>query len=142
MIRYALKCAEGHRFESWFQSASGYERLREAGHVACVHCGSAEVQKDLMAPSLGSDEPEPTARPSLSKASGATETALAELRRRIEEKSEYVGRDFATEARAIHQGEAPDRPIWGEAKREEAKKLLEDGVQVAPLPFLPKRNTN
>ena len=70
------------------------------------------------------------------------DTAMAELRRRIEEKSDYVGRNFATEARAIHDGTAPDRPIWGEARIEEARKLLEDGVHVAPLPFRPKRNTN
>lgn len=148
MIRYALRCAEGHRFESWFQSAAGYESLRQAGHVACAICGGTEVEKDLMAPSLGSDEtprdraPGQGARPLSGTPANVAEQAMAELRRRIEEKSEYVGGDFAREARAIHEGEAQERPIWGEAKREDAKKLLEDGVRVAPLPFLPKRNTN
>lgn len=148
MIRYALKCAEGHRFESWFQSAAGYESLRGAGHVACAVCGGTEVEKDLMAPSLGTEGSAPDERrregdrPLSGAPSGVAEQALVELRKRLEENSDYVGRDFVREARAIHQGEAPDRPIWGEARGEEAKKLLEEGVQVAPLPFLPKRNTN
>jgi hypothetical protein len=70
------------------------------------------------------------------------EAALAELRRRIEENSEYVGMNFAAEARRIHDGDAPERSIYGEAKPDEAKRLIEDGVPVAPLPFLPKARAN
>jgi len=70
------------------------------------------------------------------------ELALAEMRRHIEENSEYVGMSFAREARAIHEGDAPERAIHGEARAEEARKLIEDGIPVAPLPFLPKSKAN
>ena len=83
----------------------------------------------------------PGDRPLSAPASGV-EAALAEMRRKIEENSDYVGLNFAAEARAIHEGDAPARSIYGEAKAEEARQLIEDGVPVAPLPFLPARKTN
>lgn len=141
MIRYNLTCAKGHAFDSWFQSAAAYDALRAAGHVACALCGETQVDKALMAPAVAHGEARPPAAP-LSEPQGEVEAALAELRRQIEANSEYVGLGFAAEARAIHEGEAPARAIHGEARAEEAKKLLEDGVPVAPLPFLPNRRTN
>lgn len=144
MIRFSLKCAQEHGFESWFQSGSAFATLRATGHVTCPVCGSSEVEKALMAPNVvaprgGEEAP---ARPSLGAPATELEIALAELRRKVEENSEYVGMNFATEARRIHAGEAPERAIFGEARFEEAKKLVEDGVPVAPLPFLPARKAN
>jgi hypothetical protein len=143
MIRYTLKCPAEHRFEAWFASSADFDRLRAAGHVTCVVCGGGGVEKTLMAPSVAVARPEaaapetetetaPLARPPAAR-------ALAELRRRLLEKAEGVGRDFAREARRIHAGEAPDRPIWGEAQAEEARALLEDGIPVAPLPPDPSK---
>lgn len=146
MIRYNLRCAEGHSFDSWFASAGAFETLRSSGMVSCAVCGSAEVEKAMMAPGVVSGEgggrpaPEP-ARP-LSAPASPAEQALAELRRRIEAESDYVGRDFAREARAMHEGELPHRSIYGEANPQEAKSLIEDGVPVTPLPFSPRRKTN
>lgn len=135
MIRYALHCQNDHGFESWFRSAEAYDALRAAKEVACPICGETEVEKALMAPALRTE-----ARPLSAKSE--MEAALAELRRQVEANSEYVGLNFAAEARAIHEGDAPDRAIYGEAKAEEARRLLEDGIPVAPLPFLPPRKTN
>lgn len=137
MIRYSLACAEGHRFESWFQSAAAYDRLAAAGHVACAVCGGTKVDKALMAPAVASHDEAP-----LATAATPAEQALAALRRKIEEESEYVGLSFAAEARAIHEGAAPERAIYGEARPDEAKRLIEDGVPIAPLPFLPTRKAN
>lgn len=139
MIRYALKCADGHRFDSWFQSATAYDRLADAGHVACAVCGGGEVAKDLMTPRVSSETKAP-ARP-LSQPASPAEQALAELRRKIETESTYVGDRFADEARKMHEGETPKRQIHGEARLADAKKLVEDGIPVAPLPFLPRRST-
>lgn len=133
MIRYGLKCANGHQFESWFQSASAFDTLKASNHVNCIECGNSDVEKLLMAPSLGARQVD---------ALSAKETALAKLRRHVEQNSEYVGNTFAAEARRMHDGDAPARPIHGEARIEDAKKLLEDGVQVVPLPFLPPRQVN
>lgn len=141
MIRYALKCPEGHGFESWFQSSSAYEALRGAGHVACPICGSTAVDKALMAPAVGqTDQPEP--KGALTTPQSEMEQALAALRKQVEENSEYVGLGFAAEARRIHSGDAPERAIYGEARADEARALIEDGVPVAPLPFMPQRKTN
>lgn len=141
MIRYALSCADGHAFESWFQSAAAYDSLAAGGHVACPVCGSAKVQKTLMAPAVATAEARPAA-PTLSEPANPVEEAMRALRRQVEENSEYVGMNFVTEARRMHQGEAPERAIYGEARPDEARRLIEDGVPVAPLPFMPARKTN
>lgn len=139
MIRYSLKCDKDHEFESWFQSADAYEKLAQSGMVTCSICSSSEVQKSIMTPRIGKNTTAP--RP-LSAPATAAEQAVKELRAHIEANSENVGKDFATEARKIHHGEAPERSIYGEAKPEEAKSLIEDGVPVAPLPFMNKGKTN
>jgi hypothetical protein len=136
VIRYALRCADDHRFDSWFGSSADFDRLVAAGHLSCAICGNPDVQKDLMAPSVagsGSEGPEPAR--ALSAPLSPAEQALAELRRRIEARSENVGRDFAAEARRIPEGTAPERPIIGEAQVAEARALIDDGIPVAPLPW-------
>ncbi|HEX9859076.1 MAG TPA: DUF1178 family protein [Paracoccaceae bacterium] len=147
MIRYSLKCAQGHGFESWFPSADAFDGLAARGLVTCPVCGATEVEKSLMAPALRATRKGDPAAPAaeggpLSTPATATELALAALKREIEKNSEYVGMNFATEARRIHAGNAPERAIHGEAKADEARRLIEDGVPVAPLPFLPSRKTN
>ena len=143
MIHYALTCEKGHAFDSWFKSSDAYTALKQAGHVACTICGSTDVRRALMAPAVSTTQavtaPE---KPKLDTPQNDTEQALSAMRRHVEENSDYVGLSFAKEARAIHDGDAPERSIYGEAKPDEAKKLIEDGVPVAPLPFLPKRKTN
>ena len=139
MIRYTLKCSDDHEFDSWFQSADAFDRLRGAGHVSCAVCGTSEVEKVLMAPAV---RPARKAAAPLTAPATPVEEALAKMRRAIEENSDYVGMNFAAEARAIHEGKAPERSIYGEARADEAKKLIEDGVPVAPLPFLPRTKAN
>ena len=137
MIRYTLECDNDHRFESWFASSGAYDSLRAGGHVACAVCASTDVRKSLMAPSVSLSEDKP-----LTTRLSPQEKAAQELRRKVEENAEYVGLSFATEARAIHDGDAPERPIYGEARLDEARKLIEDGVPVAPLPFMPRKRAN
>lgn len=138
MVRYSLRCDKGHEFESWFASATAYDALSDAGRIECPVCGSTQVEKALMAPGIRSAEPSA----SLAVPQSERERAIARLRDEVEKSSHYVGRDFAAEARAIHLGEKPTRSIWGEARPEEAKALVEDGVPVAPLPFRPRAKTN
>ncbi len=149
MIRYTLICDKSHEFESWFQSATAFDTLAKAGHVSCAVCGSIDIRKSVMAPrigksvSKGADVPSETIpdRP-LSAPASVAEQAMRELRAKIEANSENVGTNFATEARAIHEGTAPERAIYGEAKLEEARSLMEDGIPVVPLPFSTGRKTN
>ena len=151
MIQYSLKCDNDHSFDSWFQSATAFEKLQGAGMVTCAICGSVHVKKSIMAPRVTTSrtkstepqqQPTPTPTPSLSEPANPAEQAIAEMRKQVEKNSTYVGSDFASEARAMHEGEAPERQIHGEAKPEEAKKLVEDGVPVVPLPFMTNRKTN
>ena len=140
MIRYALSCKEGHAFESWFKSASAFDGLAAAGHVSCPVFVTAEVTKSLMAPAVA--RAAKPAAANLTEPANPLEEAMRALRRQVEENSEYVGVNFVTEARRMHQGDAPERAIYGEARPEEAKRLIEDGVPIAPLPFFPARKTN
>lgn len=143
MIKFSLKCAEDHRFDSWFKSAEAFDKLREADMISCSVCGSTSVEKTVMAPRVQKGEQQAAAQNDmLSTPASPAEQAMADLRRRIEANSDYVGMNFAREARDMHEGTSPERPIHGEARAEDARKLIEDGVPVAPLPFIPGRKTN
>ena len=131
MIRYSLRCAEDHVFESWFRSAEAFDSVVERGDLSCPECGNADVSKALMAPRVR--QADQTRSPA---------EAIRALRREVEKNSDYVGDRFATEARAIHEGTAPKRSIWGEATNGDARKLVEDGIPVSPLPFTPQRKMN
>lgn len=149
MIRYNLRCARGHTFESWFASAAAFDALQRADLLSCAVCSDATVEKALMAPTVRN--PDISGAPALpatgpdrplSAPASPAEQALAELRRRIEAESDDVGRNFAREARAIHEGTAPRRSIRGEARPDEARRLIEDGVPVIPLPWPAPRRQN
>nr|WP_111301661.1 DUF1178 family protein [Paracoccus saliphilus] len=137
MIRYALRCDNGHDFDGWFRSSEGFRAMQDSGQVTCAACGSTQVEKALMAPAVAEKR-----APALSAPRNPAEAALEALRRKVEENSDYVGLRFAEEARAMHQGDRPSRAIHGEARPEEARKLIEEGVPVAPLPFLPRQKAN
>lgn len=160
MIRFALKCDHDHSFESWFQSGAAFDKVKLAGMVACPICGSTIVEKTLMAPRIQTARKTtlaPETKDSESKSNvpaeapaklpdQATQTEISEkitaLKAHVEATSEYVGDSFAKEARAMHEGDTPERPIYGEAKIEEAVALTEEGVPLIPLPFIPARKTN
>jgi hypothetical protein len=149
MIQFSLRCSNDHRFDSWFQSSEAYDKLERAGMVTCAVCGVTSVSKAVMAPRVrparnAAPLPVPANRPTPASAPPANpaEQAIAAIRKHIESTADYVGGDFAREARAIHDGDAPDRAIYGEARPEEARRLIEEGVPIAPLPFVPRRKTN
>jgi hypothetical protein len=145
MIKYALVCDKDHSFESWFPSGDSYETQARRGLIACPVCASIRVSKAIMAPAIvGSQKAERKAV----EASAAPVALLDERQQRLREIARHirqeiiantddVGTKFPEEARAIHDGEAPARSIRGQATAEEARALIEDGVGVLPLPFLP-----
>jgi hypothetical protein len=141
MIKYALKCEVGHDFEAWFPSSDGFDEQSRQGLIECPMCGSREVAKAIMAPmvrtSKGRDEKDRGAAAEMQR-------RLAELafrvRQHVEATHDYVGDAFAREARDIHEGLTPDRPIYGEATPAEVKALVEDGIPVAAIPVMsPKK---
>ena len=142
MIRYALRCKEGHDFDGWFRSSEGYEALRASAQISCTICGATDVDKALMAPRVAADQPAPTPAHPLSQPRDDREAALRKLRDHVEAHSDYVGLSFAEEARAMHQGHRESRAIHGEARLEDARALIEEGVPIAPLPFTPKQKAN
>ena len=140
MIRFSMKCNNDHSFDSWFQSSDAFEKLANSGLLSCIHCGDRNISKSVMAPKITTKKIKD--KRSLTAPKGDIEKALAKLKLEVEKNSDYVGMNFATEARAMHDGDQPSRSIYGEAKPEEAKALIEDGVPVTPLPFMPKRKIN
>ncbi len=142
MIRYSLRCSNSHDFDSWFQSASGFDTLVAAGQLSCPVCGVTDIQKSLMAPNVRPARSAAGTDRDLSAPQTEAETALAALRAQIEANSDYVGMNFANEARLMHEGASDKRSIYGEAKPEDAIALIKDGIPVAPLPFIPQRKTN
>ncbi len=150
MIQYTLKCSKDHRFESWFQSADAFEKLRHSGMIVCAVCGDSAVEKAMMAPRVRparasakamSEVERPSERP-LAAPTSEAEKALAALKKTVEENSDYVGKNFVKEARAMHDGIKPERAIYGEARLEDARALIEEGVPVTPLPFRATRKSN
>ena len=144
MIHYDLICDRGHAFDGWFRNSAAYDEQAARGLVSCTVCGSAKVDKQLMAPGIPvkSNRKDSTPKPMVS---GPVDPRLAimmqmvrEMRKHVEENAEYVGDRFAEEARKIHYEEADARGIYGEASPDEAKALLEEGIAVHPLPRLPE----
>ena len=153
MIRYSLHCERNHTFESWFQSSSAYDSQLRRKLVTCPVCGSAKVEKAIMAPQIvgkkGRERAQPEPAPSTEVAQAAPtpllmaqerglRAKLKELRDHIVKNADNVGERFPNEARAMHYGDIEHRPIYGEASPEEARSLVEEGIEVAPLPVLPE----
>jgi hypothetical protein len=156
MIRYNLRCEKGHAFESWFQSSSAYETQEKRALVSCPGCGSTKVERAIMAPQIVSKkkphtEPAPasaSAAPAEQAAPSSTPLMMAqerelraklkELRDHIVKNADNVGERFPNEARKMHYGDIEHRPIYGEASPEEARSLIDEGVEVSPLPVLPE----
>jgi hypothetical protein len=158
MIRYNLRCERGHTFESWFQSSSAYETQEKRKLVNCPACGSAKVERAIMAPQIvskkGRDSTAPAA-PAAPADVAATEVTtpgstpllmaqerelrakIKELRDHIVKNADNVGERFPNEARKMHYGDIEHRPIYGEASPDEARALIDEGVEVSPLPVLP-----
>ncbi len=158
MIRFSLRCDNAHEFESWFKDSAAYERMSAAGLVDCPACGDTRVSKALMAPAIrktrgmkgrAAAPPEPAAPPPAPEADPQTPrlaagpmpaqvvALLQRMRQEIEKSCDYLGKDFAKEARRIHEGEAEPRGIYGEATEAETEALREDGIEVARLPWVP-----
>lgn len=142
MIRYALACEAGHAFESWFASSDSYDEQRARGLVACPVCDSTKVSKTVMAPRLArTDKAEtvPAAQPvpMIAEPARQMRALLRAVREHVMANSEHVGERFPEEARKIHYGESEERSIYGQASPDEARALIEEGINVAPLPVLP-----
>jgi hypothetical protein len=154
MIRYNLRCERGHAFESWFQSSSAYEAQEKRKLVNCPTCGSAKVERAIMAPQIVSRKSRDRAAPAPVPATSTEVTTpastplmmaqerelrakLRELRDHIVKNADNVGERFPVEARKMHYGDIEHRPIYGEASPDEARSLIEEGVEVSPLPVLP-----
>ena len=152
MIRYTLRCDRGHAFESWFQTSSAYDSQVKRKLVTCPACGSAKVEKAIMAPQIVSkkgrdsatpapatpaDVAAPTSTPLMMAQERELRAKLKELRDHIVKNADNVGERFPNEARKMHYGDIEHRPIYGEASPEEARSLIDEGVEVSPLPVLP-----
>lgn len=136
MIRFALRCGQGHEFEGWFKSGAAFEEQHGAGRLECPLCRDRSVDKAIMAPAVARSG---TAEPSPPPEKTAKLLAfLRALRAHVEANFEHVGERFPEEARKIHYGEAEARDIYGEASGEEVRGLLEEGIDVRPLPWVPK----
>jgi hypothetical protein len=155
MIRYNLRCERGHAFESWFQNSGAYDAQVKRKLVTCPSCGSAKVEKAIMAPQVARRDKSNAAPPSQSEAVPAEvaapapatplmmaqevelRTKLKELRDHVIKNADNVGERFPNEARKMHYGDIEHRPIYGEASPDEARSLIDEGIEVTPLPVLP-----
>jgi hypothetical protein len=157
MIRYALRCGQDHTFESWFQDSAAYDAQVRRKLVTCPVCNSTEIEKAIMAPRIASrkgrakeisapqvaaaaatETPAAESMPLLMAQERELRAKLKELRDHIVKNADNVGERFPNEARKMHYGEIEHRPIYGEASNDEARALIEEGVEVSPLPVLPE----
>ncbi|WP_020177119.1 DUF1178 family protein [Methyloferula stellata] len=162
MIKFSLVCDSGHSFESWFANGAAYDQQAEGGFVHCPICGSARVTKAIMAPAIASHlgrgfetraaesrviegeiiPPQPAGTNALPPAlldeqQHAVRAMIGAMRAKILTDTIDVGKDFPEEARKMHEGESPERPIRGEATVEEAHALIEDGIKIMAVPAAP-----
>ena len=161
MIHYQLRCGRGHGFDGWFNNSDGYEKQAKLGLIACPECGGTDVDRALMAPALAkrgriieaepeqqaaaaepAPPPAPAPMPPPMAASGPVPArviaALQRIRAEVEKHCEYVGEDFAGQARAMHRGEVEAKPIYGETSEDEAERLTDEGIAVSRIPWVPR----
>lgn len=152
MIRYTLACDKGHQFESWFADSAAYDKQAKRKLVTCPHCGSAKVDKTIMAPQISTSKkrakaqaPAPSPAPAentpvamISPQEQEFRSKLKELREHLTKNSDNVGTKFPDEARKMHYGEIEHRSIYGEATPKDAKEMLDEGIEFHPLPTLPE----
>ena len=159
MILYKLNCGKRHEFDSWFRDSKAFERQAARGLSACPSCGDTKIERALMAPRIskaGSSKkavvqggpPPGMQTPAVPGAMHAMvpdmpaemRAALQQMRKKVEENCDYVGENFAEEARKIHYGETDPRAIYGEASDAEAEALNEEGIEFNRIPWLPRTN--
>ncbi len=138
MIRFSLHCDHGHEFEGWFRDNADFDRQSESKLVSCPVCNSPDIQKSLMAPAVSTSRSKEQVAIAMGEAQKQVLEQMRELSRTVRENADYVGDQFAEEARKIHFGETEVRGIYGEASKEEVHSLIEDGVDVMPLPVFPE----
>jgi hypothetical protein len=151
MIHYQLRCAEAHEFDGWFKNSTAFEEQAGNELIACPTCGDTTITRALMSPNIPRKgraeptDPDATPAPTTPAAGGvipdAVRAALQTLRSEVENHCDYVGPQFATEARRIHNGEATARGIYGESTDEEAESLADDGIAFARIPWLPRSDS-
>jgi hypothetical protein len=147
MIHYQLRCACTHEFDGWFANSASFERQVKRRLLNCPRCGGTDVARALMAPRIGKGNPEeprhqpPAKKPRTAAVAGRMpdelRALLSGLRREVETHCDYVGQEFAAEARRIHNGDAPSRGIYGEATEAESEALAEEGIEFAQIPWVP-----
>ncbi|HEX6957198.1 MAG TPA: DUF1178 family protein [Ferrovibrio sp.] len=140
MIKYELKCRKEHVFEAWFYDSATYDKQAAGGKVVCPVCGSRKVTKAPMAPRIAKSKSDRASERASQEAQqkAVMMKALRELREHIEKNADYVGDKFAEEARRIHYGETDERNIYGEASKDEARELAEEGIDIAVIPWVPR----
>lgn len=165
MIHYQLRCETGHEFDGWFKSSASFERQAQRGLLECPDCGARQVSRALMAPRIRGRSAAPPVEQTAEAANApplaspaapvpappptavagrmpdGLRAMFARMRREVEARCDYVGPDFATEARRIHDGEAPSRGIYGEASEAEAEALADDGIGVSRIPWVPRADS-
>ena len=138
MIKYSLRCSEGHNFEAWFSSSKAYEDQTQDSLVLCPLCDSREIKKNIMSPNIGKKGNKSNTNNDVKK----IEVMMNKVRKHVEKNYEYVGKKFPEEARAMHYEEKESKDIYGESSIEEAKELIEEGIDIHPIPGINKKTKN
>lgn len=138
MIVYDLKCAKEHVFEGWFASSEAYEKQRQSGEIACPHCSSREVTKAAMAPNIS--VPNQKRQGDIPAMPPHLQEMVKKMQEHVRSNFDYVGAQFPEEARKIHYNEVPEKAIYGESTLEEARDLLEEGIDIMPLPAIQRED--
>ena len=151
MIHYDLRCSQDHAFDGWFKDSAAFDRVARRGLLECPHCGDTKVERALMRPAVPKKAkvalpvpppPQPPALPASAIGGGPMpaqmRAMLQRMRAEVEKHCDYVGGEFAEEARKMHRGESGKRGIYGETSAEEAEALAEEGIEVSRIPWVPR----
>ena len=152
MIHYQLRCSQSHGFDGWFKDSASFEQQAERGLIECPEWGGTQIERALMAPAVAkrTSEPVSAAAPATPPRDASSQkvatgqipaqmlAALQRIRAEVEKNCDYVGPDFADQARAMHRGEVEPKGIYGETTDEQAESLAEDGISVAKIPWVPR----
>ena len=140
MIKYNLKCSNGHEFKSWFSDSSEFDKLNKKRLLECIYCSSKKIKKSIMAPMVSGGKLNEDNMSLLNKKLSSKKNELLQIRNYIEKNFEYVGDEFSKKVREVYYDKKTKNTIYGTTTKEERDELAEEGIDLLSIPWVNKDN--
>jgi len=140
MIKYNLKCSNGHEFKSWFSDSNEFDKLNKKRLLECIYCSSKKIKKSIMAPMVSGVKSKEDNTSLINKKLSSKKKELLQIRNYIEKNFEFVGDKFSKKVREVYYDKKTKKTIYGTTTKEEREELAEEGIDLLSIPWVSKDN--